>query len=427
MAESNRPRILLVDDEPLVLAALRRQLRTHFDVTVATESWEAMELVASEGPYAVVVSDLRMPGMDGVALLHSIRELSPDTVRVLLTGYADVDAAIAAVNEGNIFRFLTKPCPTGMLVRALEASVEQHRLVTAERVLLEQTLRGSLKTLTDILALVNPIAFGRAIRTRKLISELATLERVSDPWQAEIAAMLAQIGWVTLPAETTSKLYHGAALLASERAIVDNLPTVTEQLLANIPRLEPVLEILHYQDKHYDGEGPPDNSTCGEAIPWGARALKAVADFDVLESQGYSVEVALDTMRARTGWYDPAMLESIARLQGDKPRDATVVQLPLHAAQPGMVFAEDVKTRSGLLLIARGQEVTPSLVERIKNLALNSTITDPVLVMLPSPPSIPSPGAEALNAQGDSSPAGEPRLSNSGASQDSPQGAPESR
>jgi response regulator RpfG family c-di-GMP phosphodiesterase len=406
MAELNRPRILIVDDEVLVLDALQRQLRTHFDVTVASEPKEAMKLVVSKGPYAVAVSDLRMPGMDGVALLYCIRKLSPDTVRVLLTGYADVEAAIAAVNEGNIFRFLSKPCPTGTLIRALEASVEQHRLITTERVLLEQTLRTSLKTLTDILALVNPLAFGRAIRARKLIGELASLQKVSDPWQAEIAAMLAQIGWVTLPAETTSKLYDGAALSLSEQAIVDNLPTVTEQLLANIPRLEPVREILHYQDKHYDGQGPPHNETCGDAIPWGARALKAVSDFDVLESQGYSVEVALDTMRVRTGWYDPAMLEALAKLRGDKPRDATVMKLPLHAVQPGMIFAEDVKTHSGLPLIARGQEVTPSLIERIKNLALNSTINDPVLVILPIQPSIPPPGAEALNAQSGSTLAG---------------------
>jgi response regulator RpfG family c-di-GMP phosphodiesterase len=406
MAELNPPRILIVDDEALVLEGLRRQLRTRYDVTVATEPWEAMDLVASKGPYAVVVSDLRMPGMDGVTLLSSIRKLSPDTVRVLLTGYADVEAAIAAVNEGNIFRFLSKPCPTAILLRALEAAVEQHRLITAERVLLEQTLRGSLKTLTDILALVNPVAFGRALRARKLISELAALEKVGDPWQAEIAAMLAQIGWVTLPPETTSKLYHGAALSASEQAIVDNLPTLTEQLLANIPRLESVREILRYRGKHYDGQGPPDNKTFGNAIPWGARALKAVSDFDVLESQGYSAEVALDTMRARTGWYDPALLEVIARLQGDKPRDATVMKLPLHAVQPEMIFAEDVKTRSGLLLIARGQEVTPSLVERIKNLALNSKINDPVLVMLPGQPLAPSPSAEALNAQGGSTLAG---------------------
>ena len=415
MAELKVPRILLVDDEALVLAALRRQLRAHFDVTVTTEPWEALQLAASKVSYAVVVSDLRMPGMDGVTLLSRIRTLSPDTVRVLLTGNADMEAAIAAVNEGNIFRFLSKPCPTGILLRALEASVEQHRLITAERVLLEQTLRGSLKTLTEILAMVNPLAFGRALRARKLIGELAFLEKVSDPWQAEIAAMLAQIGWVTLPAETTRKLYDGATLSAYEQAVVGNLPAVADQLLANIPRLEPVRQILQYQDKHYDGQGPPQNQISGQAIPWGARALKAVLDFDVLESQGYSVQVALDTMRARTGWYDPVLLGTIARLQGDKPREATVVDLQLHAVRPGMVFAQDVKTRSGLLLMARGQEVTPGLVERIKNLALNSKINDPVLVILPGPPSAPLSGEEASNDQGGSSPAGEPQLSNSGA------------
>jgi response regulator RpfG family c-di-GMP phosphodiesterase len=404
MDESNQPRILILDDEALVLEGLRRQLRARYEVTVASKPRQAMDLVVSRGPYDVIISDLRMPEMDGVALLSAIRNLSPDTVRVLLTGYADMEAAIAAVNEGNIFRFLSKPCPTEVLMRALEASVNQHRLIIAERVLLEQTLRGSLKTLTDVLALVNPITFGRAIRARKLISELAALEKVSDPWQPEIASMLAQIGWVTLPAETTTKLYYGAALDPSEQAIADNLPGLTEQLLANIPRLEPVREILRYQHKHYDGQGPPHNTICGDAIPWGARALKAVWDFDILESQGYSVEVALDALRVRTGWYDPAVLEAIARIQGDKPHDATVVKLPLLAVQPGMVFAEDVKTRSGLLLIARGQEVTPSLVVRIKNLTLNSKINDPVPVLLCRQPFVPSAVGTAKPNLGSQSP-----------------------
>ena len=120
------------------LEGLQRQLRAHFDVTITTEPKQAMSMVVSDDPYVAVVSDLRMPGMDGVALLCSIRKLSPDTVRILLTGFADLEAAIAAVNEGNIFRFLSKPCPSGMLIRALEAAVETHRLVSAERVLLDR-------------------------------------------------------------------------------------------------------------------------------------------------------------------------------------------------------------------------------------------------------------------------------------------------
>jgi response regulator RpfG family c-di-GMP phosphodiesterase len=383
MAQPGRARILIVDDEAEVLEGLERHLHAHFDLTVASDPKKALKLVVSEGPYAVVVADLRMPGMDGVTLLYSIRTLAPDTVRVLLTGFADLDAAMAAVNEGNIFRFLSKPCPSKTLIRALEASVEQHRLFTSQRVLLEQTLRASLKILTDILAIVNPEAFGRTLRTRQLVSELAASDPVSTPWQSEIAAMLAQIGWITLPGETASRLYQGRALTASEQAIVDKLPTVTEQLLGDIPRLEYVREILKYQDKHYDGQGPPGNGVSGEAIPWGSRALKAASDFDVLEAQGCSVEKAIETMQARSGWYDPAMLEAISRVRDHKSREARILHLPLRAVRAGMVFTEDVKTRSGPVLLARGQEATPSLVERIKNLGLDSEVDDTVVVSLP--------------------------------------------
>ena len=131
--EPNRPRILLVDDDELMLDALERQLRDYFEVTVATEGKLAMKLVVSKQPFAVVVSDLRMPGMDGVSLLYCMWQVAPDTVRVLLTGSADIESAVAAVNQAKIFRFLTKPCPTHMLIRALQDSVEQYRGVMAGR------------------------------------------------------------------------------------------------------------------------------------------------------------------------------------------------------------------------------------------------------------------------------------------------------
>jgi DNA-binding NtrC family response regulator len=128
--ELKPPRILIVDDDELILEALKRQLHSRFDVTTATEGKQALKLVMSEEPFAMVVSDLRMPGMDGVTLLYLIRRAAPNTVRVLLTGKADLEAATSAINEGNIFRLLNKPCPTGMLLRALEAAVEQYRLTT---------------------------------------------------------------------------------------------------------------------------------------------------------------------------------------------------------------------------------------------------------------------------------------------------------
>jgi DNA-binding NtrC family response regulator len=127
VSELKRPRILIVDDDEWNLDALKRQLHSRYEVTTATGGLEAMKLVMSRPPYAVVVCDLRMPGIDGVTLLYLIRQAAPDTVRVLLTGQADVESASSAVNQGNIFRFLIKPCSSGMLFRALEAAVEQYR------------------------------------------------------------------------------------------------------------------------------------------------------------------------------------------------------------------------------------------------------------------------------------------------------------
>ena len=139
---SSLPRLLCVDDEPNVLAGLKNVLRRHFDVTVATSGSDALRTLVDEGPFTVVLSDFAMPGMNGAQFLGHVRHAAPDTVRLLLTGQATLDDTIAAVNDGNIFRFLKKPCAPPDLIRALEDAVEQSRLVTADRRLIERKLEA---------------------------------------------------------------------------------------------------------------------------------------------------------------------------------------------------------------------------------------------------------------------------------------------
>jgi response regulator RpfG family c-di-GMP phosphodiesterase len=384
-------RVLCVDDEPNVLEGLRRHLRRHCEVHVAEGGRAGLELIEREGPFAVVTSDLRMPEMDGVTFLGRVCALAPDTVRVLLTGNADIGAAVAAVNEGSIFRFLTKPCPPEVLLKAIASAAEQHRLITAERVLLEQTLHGSVKALTDVLALANPAAFGRATRAKQQVSELTRRLGVSDAWQVEVAAMLSQIGCVTLPPEVADKLYHGAPLGKEELAMVERLPAIAERLLENIPRLDAVRDSLRHQSRHFDG-GPRAPGP-GPRIPLGARLLKVVLDFDLLEAQGLSAELALDTMRGREGWYDPTVLEALVDSLGSAGAGAEVRELALKNVRRGMTFAEDVTTRGGLLLIARGQEVTEGLIERIHNFSPTLGVREPVRVFMPKPAASPGPPA----------------------------------
>ncbi|HRD66349.1 MAG TPA: response regulator [Candidatus Competibacter sp.] len=360
----DRPKVLCVDDEPNVLEGLKLHLRRHYEVQTAGGGQMALELLEREGPFAVVLSDMRMPGMNGAALLGQVRRRYPDTTRMLLTGQADLDSAIAVVNEGQLFRFLTKPCPPPVLLQAFEAGVAQHRLITAERVLLEQTLRGVIQTLTDVLALTHPIAFGRANRLKRHAVDLAKQIGVQqDLWQLEVAAMLSQLGCIVVPDGTLEKLYRGELPNEKERAMAERIPVVTGQLLGSIPRLEPVLAILENRDKPYRFN-PAELDT----VRVGGPILKLVADFDTLINQGNPAQLALDTLRGRRGWYDPALLDAFVAIRSTTGQRRVIKEVAVLALQVGMVFAEDVRTKTGALLVTRGHEVTPGLLERLCNL-----------------------------------------------------------
>jgi response regulator RpfG family c-di-GMP phosphodiesterase len=386
------PRILCVDDEAHVLDGLSRVLRHHFEVVTARGGMAGREQLEQDQSFLVVISDMRMPGIDGVGLLSAARRLVPDASRILLTGQADVRSAIAAVNEGRIYRFLTKPCPPQLLIAAIEQAVEQHRLVTAERVLLEQTLHQAVQALVEVLSLANPVAFGRASRARRLIGELATLIGFRDRWQMEMAAMLSQVGAIALPADLAERYYHGRDLSPAERERITRLPEVALGLIGAIPRLEEIQAILRHAGDHFAGGGHPAQGDVGEEIPLGARLLRVVLDYDDLCSQGHAPEDAVSRLEARTGWYDPAVLadlRSIVGVEGTR----RVLELRLTEVRPGMVFVDDVRSGDGTLLVARGQEVTASLLHRIEAFWGDLAVAEPIRVHLPEDSPAGKPGS----------------------------------
>lgn len=381
---STRPRVLFVDDEQDFLAAIARSLRSsQFEVTTASSGAAALEILRTKGPFAVLVSDLKMPGMGGVELLRQARSIAPDTCRVLFTGQLDIEHALSAVNDGAIFRFMVKPCAIIVVATTIKAAADQYRLVTAERVLLEQTLRGSVQALTDVLGLASPMAFGRATRLRQMVSVLVCAMHISESWDVEIAAMLSQLGYVTLPPPTLEKVFRGEELSEPEQAMISRLPAVTDQILKNIPRLEPVLEILRYSQKHFDGTGPPTGGPVGEELPWGARALKAILDLDALETECGSPSNALDKLMGRGGWYDPAILAALKEVQ-PQHRQLEAREVSLDALIPGMVLDTDIHTKYGVLYMARGQELTTSGIEKLRNWSLQSRDADLVRVLVKS-------------------------------------------
>ncbi len=369
---NGRPRILCVDDEEFVLDGLRDTLRRAFEVHTATRAIEALTILRKEpDAYAVILSDMRMPGMLGAEFLREARTVAPNAARMLLTGYADIDSAIRAVNDAQLFRFLTKPCDAEQLVRACIAALAQHRLITAERVLLEQTLRGSVNALVEVLALASPAAFGRAGRVRGFVGMLADEIELENRWEVEMAAMLAHIGAVTLPADTAEKLYAGEVLTPAERAMVDRMPKSARRLLANIPRLEGVIAIL---DAFHNPAALP-----ADEVPAGARILRIAVDYEELESGELEESVALGAMRGR-GRYDQALLDAFSEAVGVGRASPTIRELPLAGLRTGMLLADDVRTLAGALLVARGHMVTDQLIERLENLRAG-TVREPLRVI----------------------------------------------
>ncbi|MEM7447135.1 MAG: response regulator [Myxococcota bacterium] len=371
---SERMRVLCVDDEPNVLEGLELHLRRKYDLVTATSGAEGLARL-EEGPsFAVVVSDMRMPHMNGAAFLTQVRERAPDAVRMLLTGQTDIESAIAAINEGQIFRFLTKPCPPKTLLSGVEAAAAQHRLLIAERELMQETLFGSIKALIDVLALIHPLAFGRATRLRQLVSEVGSTLAIEPLWPLEIAAMVSQLGSITLSDETAQKLYYGHELTAKEQEAVDGLPQFVGQLLGDIPRLGPVLELVSAQS-----HASPDLDAPSRIA---SEVLQVAREFDILISRGMSPLDAVATLRNRKNRGDPSVLDALAQTQDEAESDREVQELPIAALRSGMVFAEDVRTESGTLLVARGHEVSASFVSRARSFR-RGYVREPVRVVLP--------------------------------------------
>lgn len=373
---ANHPRpskILFVDDDTNLLAAFQRNLRKLYTFDTAPGGAEAIELVQSHGPYAVVVCDMRMPGMDGVVTLERIRAIAPDTVRIMLTGNADQQTAIDAVNRGQIFRFLNKPCPPDVLIPTIETALKQHEMQQMERNLLEGTLTGSVKVLSEVLGMVLPSGLSHGQRLRAAMRTFAHAVGATPQWELEIAALLSPLGLSSVPAEILRKVEARLELTIEEQAIVQRVPAVGHDLLAGIPRLEGAARIILFQNKNYDGTGFPAEICAEEDIPIGARMLKILLDRVALEAVPGGHARAHDTMKRREGAYDPKLLETSFlclpnRIRSEVSKDNPILRLKVDELLPGQIIATDIRSTGGMLVVSAGHQLTSAMINRLGNL-----------------------------------------------------------
>ena len=378
-------RILCVDDDPNVLSAFQRLLRNQFDVETVLGPVQGLAFVNQTEPFAVVVADMRMPVMDGIQFLAQVKRKSPDSVRIMLTGCADLHSAIDAINQGSIFRFLTKPCPPEVFVKTLESGVRQFKLATGERELLEKTLQGSVNVLAEILSMSEPDSFGRAQRLRDRMKEMGQALGLDSTWDVELAALLCHIGHVTVPRDVLERALRGGELLDAESELISRIPEVGQRLLGQIPRLETVAKIVFYQNKRFDGGGFPNDSFSGETIPLGSRALKVLIDLARLEEEGVSTELCLEQMKNTPGCYDPRMLEIAVKLFTPQSSQLgeilrTKKAIPFTELRPGDILAEDVQTKENILIVSAGYKISPMILERLRNFSKLTGVREPIFI-----------------------------------------------
>jgi response regulator RpfG family c-di-GMP phosphodiesterase len=360
-------RILMVDDEPRILDGLRRTLHGRYQIDPATSGAEGLTRIADTAePYSVIVSDMKMPVMDGAEFLARARAASPNSVQIILSGQAELSSTIAAVNEGNLFRFLTKPCDPTDLTRALDAALEQYRLVMAERELLQRTLDGAVELLTDLMKATNPYAAMRTERLRVLVDAVAP----ADAWEPRIAAMLGQVGLMAIPEPVMVQVRSGDPLDTENEELFRSHPRLAYDLIRRIPRLERVAEWVAEQPVVF-GEKPPVDMDDDQAPYATAVAFLAGVDGGLPPGQ------VAGGLTAYPRDLVDRILHAFATAQIRKPRRVTGAELMV-----GMVVDQDVLTTNGLVLLRNGEVLSESMAIRLRHFAGGVGLVEPISVLV---------------------------------------------
>jgi len=363
-AATRKPCVLFVDDEKRLLEGIAQLLRKQYEVQIANSGDEALRRLGELKDVAVVVSDFRMPQMDGATFLHQVMLRAPTATRILLTGEAGVDGARDAVNKGQIFRFLTKPCPTDQLREALDAGIELHRLANAERIVMQETLLECIAALMEVLAVTNPTAFGRAQRIKRLVADVATKLECGQFWQLEAAALLSQIGYFAESPELAEKIYYGRTLSPEEKKRAAAVPANAQRLFEHVPRLEPVIQIVTALDW-------PDAALArlGDGmIGLGARILGVALEYDLMTIKEMPKKEIMQVLRSRESRFGSNVLEAFTAVVGAEA-EPQVQTMRLREATPGMRLLQEIRTSSGALLVPIGFELSQRLLERISQVA----------------------------------------------------------
>ncbi|MCO5251435.1 MAG: response regulator [Candidatus Kapabacteria bacterium] len=371
-------KILMIDDDKDILASYQVNLRKDFIVRIASNANQAMEILKEEADIGVIVTDYKMPDVNGINLLKMIRQIYPDPIRIMITGFADMQIAVNAVNEGSIFRFLTKPMPTPELKQIIQDALVQYNLKKNEKELLNNTLKGTLKLLIDLISLSIPQSLNIGSQARLVARKIGVKTGEIELWELEVASLLSNIGLLMLPNEIIQKKADGKELTSNEVAVYSNLPELGAKLLANIPRFEKISDAILHMNDNFGSK--IDRNVANESIPLYSRILKVSNDYIQLIQSNKTPLEAYEKMLELYYQYDPKLLELLLTEVVGSDNKRKIKQIQLMELKGGMVAAKDIVDDRDTVLFKKDKEITEPIIIRLQQISNVRNIVEPLLV-----------------------------------------------
>lgn len=393
-------KVLYVDDEENLLSSFTSLMRREgYHIQTLSDSQSIGFILEREGPFALVISDQRMPGLDGVGVLKKVREMHPETIRMLLTGFASQDDTQRAINESGIARYMNKPWDDEALRQLVRECVDQFNLGTENKFLaaqlalqnaalselLDGTIGQSVRLLSNLLFYINPGAANQTERIRKLgkvLLEMMPGVTPEERWDIERALDLFNIGIVMLPPLVQVSLNKDGLHTIDRFPIAANHFILAADLIKDIPQFDRVAAIIRYQAKNFDGTGRPETDRIeGLNIPLGARMLHVLLDLEKLSTANFRGKDVLRGMLKRKGIYDADIIDIM--LHGSVTQKSTKKEemvLLVHVAA-GMVLGEDIKTQMGMVLLQKNTVLTEASVKILQSWHGYDRIIEPIKVV----------------------------------------------
>lgn len=382
MTEVLREKILIVDDMPENIDILVALLEKKYQVIVATNGIKALAIAKKTLPDLILL-DIMMPLMGGFEVCSKLKndKSTMDIPIIFLTAMGDVEDKMKGFNLGAV-DYITKPFQVQEVNVRVKTQIELKKSKQASHELLTKTLSGSVKTLVDILSVVNPVAFSQGSRIKNYVKQIVEGIGISDIWQFEIAAILSQVGCYTLPVDLLEKVYSGKKLTLTEKQLFSKHPAAGSKLVSNIPGLEAISTMIARQQEPLGKEYENTRFVDRDYGILGAQILNIAINFDLFVNTGGLPTVAIDKMREQAYIYDTAILDVFERTL-KRRNEINIMNVSLDMLKPGMIAEDGILSNTGTLLIAKGTEISDYIKEHLVIFNRKTQIKEPIKVRVP--------------------------------------------